>query len=453
MPSYLVILLVILLSISKVSIAINEAIHEFDNDNSSIPFLNQRTVKHINQTLPMYDINSLYVKQIISTFPPSWQHPVLIICIADEKYIGSFSLFVESLTLFGFDSREISVICVTKRCYQAMMHFNVTVINFHLMENNHRMRDQVSIGKAKFIRDALIEGYSVFYFDLDIYFRSCPLKGLSLRDDLDLYVQYNGGDLNYGMFIAKPTSDNVNLFQNCMDEYIRTRFFDQSLFNRYISLLKIKHQRLNTTEYYLHVVPVTQQVNPIRAVHMICVEGAELKLLLGRELYGPFHTPSHYRDLKLVTFEFKYDNTSKDDYQRLQTTVDAVVNISQATGRGIRVVGYDRFYKLAKSFLNVDYLMEHKDIRVVESRYWENRRQFEENRTPKVISYRIDHYGDISQMLQNQSLWANSDDVVLSFGEPYLNQHKIHNPNFPYICKFFNDTVRRCVKSCNAVHF
>ncbi len=394
--------------------------------------------------------NSAYVTKVLSSFPPSWQKPLLLAAIADEKYIYSAQVFVESLITVGFGLEDIVLMCTSDLCGEQLAALHIPHVVIHKKECDGNMRCLISEGKSKLVIDVLSKGYSIFLFDLDIYFKAPILEGLTLSDSIEMYVQNNNDfkypydALNYGMFLLRPSMANILFFQNISTMYKETKKWDQWIFNKVVEQINHPHALLPDTEYYLHT---SQKTQNIRAVHLICIEGTQIKMFIGRELYGPFKTPSYYNSRKTlsVTFDSSYS------YNELVGLISILIKICKHTNRWLRVLGFN--YQNSKSLFDADKLFHDDDIMMVESKYWENFKLFNASHNISSSTIEIDSVETLfTTFTTNSSLIPTTDDLVLTINQGIL-QHFFNAKYTPYICKFYNQGRYQCLESCQGNHF
>jgi hypothetical protein len=394
--------------------------------------------------------NSAFMRSLTKDYPPSWKAPTLISAIADEKYLYSAQMFVESLLEIGFGRQDILLLCTNEICSHRLNELNINSYVVARKECENNLRCLISDGKTSLILQILNKGYAVFFFDLDVYIKAPILQGLTVQDNIDIYVQNNNDYkypydlLNYGMFLVRPSLSNIYFFNNISAMYRETKKWDQWIFNKVVEDLKHPYAFLPDQEYYLHT---SNKPQNIKAVHLICVEGSQTKMFLGRELYGPFLTPSYYSKKKTLTAQYSASMAFED----LVGMINMLLRLAKLTGRWIRVVGFNHGNSI--SIFDADKLFNDDQISLVEQKYWDHVKHFNPTHNITSNSIAIPNIDSFMSLLTNRSfIESDYDDITLQIDQPLLrvlNDGKYNS----YICKFWNKGRYQCLESCQGNHF
>ena len=375
---------------------------------------------------------------------------MLISAIADEKYLYSAQMFVESLLQSGFGLEDILLLCTNEVCAEKLTELNINSYVVSRKECENNLRCLISDGKTSLILQILKKGYALFFFDLDVYIKSPILQGLNVSDTIDMYVQNNNDYryeydlLNYGMFLLRPSLKNIYFFNNVSAMYRETKKWDQWIFNKVVDDLKHPYAFLPDKEYYLHTSNKPQE---IRAVHLICVEGSQTKMFLGRELYGPFLTPSYYSNRKTLTAQYNPSMAFED----LVGMINLLLRLAKLTKRWIRVVGFNHGNSI--SIYDADKLFNDDKISIVEQKYWNNVNYFNSSHNVTSDTIPIPDIDSFASILTNRSFIDSAfDDIVLQINQPLLRVLFDSKYN-PYVCKFWNKGRYQCLESCQGNHF
>jgi hypothetical protein len=389
------------------------------------------------------------------------QYPLVFSAIVDERYLHPAEVFVESLLTLGYGLSDLLLICASLACSHHLTEKQIPHVLFRNTrcgtEPNHvDIRCAISDAKLAATASLLKAGISVFLFDLDVYFKADPLS-FALASETLLYAQENdlndaNNRLNFGMFLVRPNNITANMFADMTNKFRLTNAWDQKLFNDFVRDIKLPSVILHRIpnfgfgfDYY--------QFDPanMTVVHMVCVEGAENKLLLARELFGPFATPQYYRKHRTLTWA--YDGRG---FGEVQLIVGMLTTIAQATKRALRITNWSR-YREVVSLFDADTLLRDDHVYMVEEKYWMYAMQafpdLASNFTMQLMN--ISNHDDVQRMVNsnNDSRLAAAHDLNIKFLEvytidpfPWPNQGK-------YLCYYATHKKHWCLRTCQGNHF
>lgn len=438
---------------------------------------------------------SAHMRDVTADWPSVWRQNVVFAVVMDEHYVNAMQLFVESLLFTGYTMDDILLICSSTECRKRLEKLDVPHL---LIEDARCYNTRCAIGNAKALTiiGVLESNATVFFFDLDVYFKRDPLLDLKLnasdvlvvQDNRDPVSPHNG--LNYGMFIVRPHSTTRKLFRYIAEESFKG-VWDQESFNVGAALFNISFSLLDQEEYVLHDHERWHNVNHLtmKAVHMICVEGSLNKLHIGRFAYDSFLHPSYYRAKK--TIAMNYECTVEPppyEKQALVSIGHMAKNIALATGRSFRYKNWPKAAAMI-SLYNADTLAE-VGVDLVETSFWDYGVKYYRpgyEHTTRTIEIRT--YKDL-MFLQNalENEWKDVDEVMID----YMNETLYENPNYNaedilkregvnvtgylsppeiawsvqeyvgrtrvtqydlFLCPVFNTRFPQCLRSCTGGHF
>jgi hypothetical protein len=203
--------------------------------------------------------NSEFVnKTFLANYSAEWKKfPIAIIAIADHNYIPGIQMFVESMTSFGFTVQDMIIFCMTSECVQRTNERIPALIQvYHYANANCEPSIRCTVGDSKFasILELLQYNITVYYFDLDIYFRRNPLP-LVLDDSYEMYAQSNGETnrqpFNFGCLLARPTPKNIAVYKKSLKTFLdNPELFDQLVWNTEILSDKLPSYAFSKSLYY-----------------------------------------------------------------------------------------------------------------------------------------------------------------------------------------------------------
>jgi hypothetical protein len=148
------------------------------------------------------------------------------------------------------------------------------------------------LGDSKFqsILELLETNITVFYFDLDIFFRRSPFP-LRVKDEIEMYAQSNGYSLepyNFGCFLVRPTKKNLEVYKKSLELFLENpSAFDQGIWNKWILSVDLPSHKFAKDEYYSvsdrredYIYPEISK-NFVMA-HITCVEGQFVSFCIHR---------------------------------------------------------------------------------------------------------------------------------------------------------------------------
>ena len=109
------------------------------------------------------------------------------------------------------------IFCITIECNHGLKKINIPSEYIQVNEcetvNVKRIKCLISLGKARVIHTTLSKGFSVFFFYLDIYFKSSPLDNFIPDANYHIYTQNNNDDTaNYGCILIRPSALTIAAF-------------------------------------------------------------------------------------------------------------------------------------------------------------------------------------------------------------------------------------------------
>eukprot|EP01040_Poterioochromonas_malhamensis_P011398 gene11398-12427_t len=423
-------------------------------------------------------------------YPSDWSHPVVFSVIADEKYIHSLEIFFESLLSFNLTQNDVLIVSTSEASTQILHEKGIRAFASGEipqcvgLEASKVTRCIVSFAKYNTIIDVLKASYSIFFFDLDVFFKRFPLP-MHLNSSIDVYSQRDSvkvnttSPLNFGCFLVKPNPNTVDVFVKMRDNYHKTRVWDQAIFNDVISKSTIiQYEQFPLKQYIpLHLFsfrkPFTKnETSSVILAHATCIEGALTKLLIGREIFQTFATPLYYHKCHpVITISVKPDYTQHEYLYLMKIAIKA----SQMLHRNrIRLVGWD--YLRGKTFgenvnwralYDPDQLYFHWNITLVESEYWKHFTQFHPKTLVRSIQLPLtgDYMNELKEYSQS-SMSEQVDDLILSIDDEVLanmNEHEEKEGNegvkdgiegySRLLCKYHNAPRWSCLHTCSGNHF
>ena len=396
----------------------------------------------------------------ISKYPNEWKAPIKLCIVADESYIGPIDIFYKTLQSFGFNSYDISIFCITRECEYALKQININSEFIEVKECEtapmKRIKCLISLGKAKVIHTTLSRGFSIFFFDLDIYFKASPLDNFIPEANVHIYAQNNDDNTaNYGCIFIRSSPLTISVFQDLEVDAL-TDVWDQQLMNNQLQKHQVPFAYFDRNLYYLFLHPIEKFPDQMNLVHMICVEGPLNKMLIARHrASGPFNTPFLYTHNKTIAIYADYNSPERKTsytHQELVGMIRRLMEIAVATKRFIRLVGW-KYYLPVKSLFDVDLLNAH-NVTLVEGKYWENYAVFNSGYNFTTMNYAINDQNDFENFLISQSE-RNFDsfcEISLTFSHMFL-ENSYHSNFEKFLCKFYDDFTIGCTRTCSGNHF
>eukprot|EP01040_Poterioochromonas_malhamensis_P003856 gene3856-4118_t len=439
-----------------------------------------------------YFQNSPYLSEFIKKhYPSDWSHPIVFSVIADEKYIHSLEIFLESLLSFHLTQNDVLIVSTSEASTRKLHEKGIRTFSYGKLSqcSDVDTRCIVSLSKYNTIIDVLNASYSILFFDLDVFFKKFPLP-MHLNSSIDLYsqrdsVQINASyPLNFGCFLVKSTPTTIDLFVKMRDIYHQTRRWDQAIYNEVILKSTIIQYEVFPLKQYipLHLFsgqkPFTKnETNSVILSHATCIEGALNKLLLGREIFHAFATPLYYHKCHpVITISVKSDYTRHQYLYLMKIAIQA----SQILHRHrIRLIGWD--YLRGQTFgqtvnwqalYDPDQLYFHWNITLVESEYWKHFKHFHPKTLVKSIQLplTVDYVNELKEYYSQSSNNKQIDDIILSIDEEVLSNNideEVLSNNIDdvkekddgidgdskVLCKYYNAPRWKCLQSCSGNHF
>lgn len=436
-----------------------------------------------------YFKNSPHLSDFIKRYYPSvWSRPVLFSVIADEKYINAVEIFLESLLSFRLTQNDVLIVSTSSATTEKLMKRGIRAFSYGSLPqcSVKDVRCIVSLSKFNTIIDVLNASYSIFFFDLDVFFKRFPLPTL-LNASVDLYSQRESNGkypFNFGCFLVKPTPDTINTFVKMREEYLLTRKWDQVIYNLVTLNSSLTTETFPVRQYpALHIYAFTNprpltndEIHSTVIGHATCIEGAQNKLLLGREIFRAFSTPLYYHPChSTITIAVRPEYEEKQLLYLMKVAIQA----SQLLRRDrIRVIGWDYIRGLSplqqrinwKALYDPDLLYVRWNITIVESDYWKHFKHF--HPTTSIRSLPLPLSLNYSTELRDHALTEASshrqervDDLFLSLDAKVLlsiisaeegrrggGSDGIEGYS-NVLCKHYNVTKFTCLRTCSGNHF
>ena len=405
-------------------------------------------------------ISSPRMIEYISRYPIEWRIPIKLCIVADESYIAPIDIFYKTILSFGFSSLDISIFCITSECTRMLKQIDIDSELIQVDEcataPMKRIKCLISLGKARVIHTTLSKGFSVFFFDLDIYFRESPLHNFIPESHIEIYAQDNDDNTaNYGCILIKPTSVTIAAFKDLETDALND-VWDQQLMNNQIQKHQIPFAFFDRNQYYLFLHRIEIFPSNMNLIHMICVEGPLNKMLVGRQRVGGFNTPFLYTQNKVIAIHVDYnspEHKTSFSQRQLVAMIQLLVEISKKTNRYIRLAGW-RYYNPVKSLFDADFLFLQYNVTLVEGNYWENFKLFNDDFNVTTINYAINNTQDYGYFLKShsESVYDNYSEIFFHFTTAYLDNN--YDSNYEQaLCKFYDDFSIGCTRTCSGNHF
>ena len=238
-------------------------------------------------------------------------------------------------------NEQLLVICLSSSCMESCGALKLCLLS---NESNHRSKQNKSekaqsLGQVKFdaVFNLTASGYSVLYFDLDVYIVKNPLDAmLPLHDESwDIQVDPEWGQhLNFGWFWSKSNAVTTPLWLEASKRAYASEEWDQTIFDDVFlnaetkGILRIhrlpldkfgQYQRIGFREAYYADFPEDYvPSSPMVAFHFTCVLGPVKRFLA--KTFGAYRDRSYYcRHRRIVEFEneFWYEIGSNSPGQSL----------------------------------------------------------------------------------------------------------------------------------------
>jgi hypothetical protein len=420
-----------------------------------------------------YFQNSQYLTDFIKKHYSNsveWSRPVVFAVIADEKYIHSIEIMLETFSSFHLTQNDVLVLSLSDASSETFSKKGIRSFRYDRFKecSEHDTRCVVSLTKFSSILDLLELSYSVFFLDLDVFLKKFPFPA-QVDSSIDLYNQWDQpaleGSFNFGCFFLRSNSKTIQLVKHMKAEYLKnTEEWDQDIWNRFILASPIKYSHFSPKEYftfeYLDTpeVPASDEdLQNVTLAHITCVEGSLNKFLFGRVFFQSFSTPSFYHPCHtIVTIEWKREYS----HDQLVQLIKVAVKTAQILNRSrIRLIGWDyysataRDSKVIKSLYDSDRLFKHWNITLLENRYWENVRSFHPDFNFKTHHLNISSHNLVEVHKYQGSPHEEANDIILTVDLPV----EMSNDNHHYsnlLCGLYNSTRRNwCLETCSGKHF
>ena len=233
---------------------------------------------------------------------------VVYITVADGTYEEALRNHVALFTAHHLSGRLI-IVCLDDVCHEQCEHKRI----YHISCLGSGMQ-HVANAKLTVIRDVLVAGYPLLFFDADVFFLKHPLTGLGLDDTVDMEFQTDGGisSLNFGYFYASPSKSTLQFWQDVHETWLINQAWDQQIVNElyhneeYMEHWGIKI-KVDTHQVYRNLMlddheklcsdAMASDLFLQRAVmlHMTCTgPGATLKIWVAKVLGAWFDTEGYY---------------------------------------------------------------------------------------------------------------------------------------------------------------
>jgi hypothetical protein len=398
-----------------------------------------------------------------------WLNPIVFAVVTDEKFLFQFEVMRETLASFDIMTNDIVVACLSMVCQSKLSSQGIQSIYYECPKECHRRKSDtlgschLSYAKYTFLTNLLENSLSVFFLDLDVYFKKSPLPQSILDPRTDIYAQFDtsGGDshdeLNFGCFLVQSNNVTRRSFRETGEFCLRKRVFDQRAFSDMIPYYKLKSQLFSQKQYYaFHFSPeanihlnTSKDYEDLVLIHMTCVEGSQLKYLYAREFFGPFPTPSLYSPCqKTVTISYVDTYTST----QLLSLLKLAMSYCRYFNRKLRLLGWDYHQRGAyKSLFDLNKLHFEKGVELVESNYWENVQRFYPHYhvTAGVLPITEKTLLDPNNTISEHPVIGSSDDLsLLVLNSTLLDDSSGYGS---YLCDA-EETFRRrykCARSCH----
>ncbi len=438
-----------------------------------------------------YFKNSHYLSHFIKRYyPAAWSRPVLFSVIADEKYIHAVETFLESLLSFRLTQNDVLIVSTSSTTTEKLVKRGIRAFSYGSLPqcSVRDVRCIVSLSKFNTIIDVLNASYSIFFFDLDVFFKRFPLPTL-LNASVDLYSQKESDGkypFNFGCFLVKPTPNTINTFVRMREDYLLTRKWDQVIYNLVTLNSSLVTETFPVKQYpALHIYAFTNprpltndEIHSTVIGHATCIEGAQNKLLLGREIFRAFATPQYYHPCHpTITIAVKPHYQEKQLIYLMKIAIQA----SQLLHRDrIRVSGWDYIRGLSplqqrinwKALYDPDLLYFQWNITIVESDYWKHFKHFHPKTSirslplPLSLNYSTE-LRDYALIEASSLSHSNEkvDDVILSLDDQLLlsiiaaeegrrgQGSDVIEGYSNVLCKHYNVTKFTCLQTCSGNHF
>jgi len=413
-----------------------------------------------SNVIPIAEKSSDLMIKYLSGYPKEWNIPIKLCIVADESYISPINIYYQTLLSFGFNSYDIIIFCITIECNHGLKKINIPSEYIQVNEcetvNVKRIKCLISLGKARVIHTTLSKGFSVFFFDLDIYFKSSPLDNFIPDANYHIYTQNNDDDTaNYGCILIRPSALTIAAFEDLEVDALQD-VWDQQLMNNQLHKHNVPFAYFNKNHYYLFLHRIEIFPTTMNLVHMICVEGPLNKMLIGRQRGGPFHTPFLYKHDKVIAIHVDYNNPERKtmfSHNQLVGMIRRLVEIAKFTNRYIRLKGW-KYFEPVKSLFDVD-LLNTNNITLVEGRYWENFIHFHNGFNVTSSNYIINVQQDYDYFFKaytDNLIDNNLAEIFLTFSTTFLDSS--YDTNYEqYLCKYYDDFSVGCTKTCSGNHF
>lgn len=116
-----------------------------------------------------------------------------------------------------------------------------------MFQHNENCRDSkrchVSSVKMGAISALLHWGYTLFFFDLDVYLRRDPLLSAHVDSSPNAALlsmwdappgSRHGQHANFGLFLIRPCNETLDMFKLMEADYAVTNEWDQGLYNKFM---------------------------------------------------------------------------------------------------------------------------------------------------------------------------------------------------------------------------
>ena len=415
-----------------------------------------------------YKHASRHLTSITSQWSGVWTtNKAVFLALADSKYFYFVTNLVDSLVSLDYSTDDVVVACVSQECMQKCdslgyrCHFGGTPCAKHITWATHS-RCLVSSVKIDSTLSLLSLGYVVITLDLDVFLQKDPLAAFIPEARYPLVSMFDGPEgLNFGLFMIRPCNLTVEMFTWMKQEFTNTGYFDQYLYNKFVTMNNVAVQRLDNDLFvnymtvrstYLAMPHVNHTANAAAVIHTTCVEGAFTKFFIARTVCGRIYNKKFYSGLPTVS-SFMHPNWTM--YEKA-SFIDVLVNISRQTNRWIRVLGGTG--DILASTFSADKLAR-QGIVLVEESYWDSVTEFNSSFIPSKTVVNVVPATALSSLKS-----IHTDDLVVDISPSSLDMDPtwkwdVHRPlKQSWLCTLFSERkgnylTNGCLMQCDGKHF
>eukprot|EP00586_Coscinodiscus_wailesii_P023517 CAMPEP_0172521322 /NCGR_PEP_ID=MMETSP1066-20121228/292517_1 /TAXON_ID=671091 /ORGANISM="Coscinodiscus wailesii, Strain CCMP2513" /LENGTH=361 /DNA_ID=CAMNT_0013304223 /DNA_START=855 /DNA_END=1940 /DNA_ORIENTATION=+ len=361
------------------------------------------------------------------------------------------------------------------------------------------------MGKIEAVLKILHEGDAIFWFDADVFINKHPYKAMKVSNtNLKFYIQAEGWQPNFGVFLAYPDTFTTGIFEYMKVEFEGKLQFDQDILKYYLKTHKntIVNDKTNVTDiidcngicgdpYDYEFLPKYDYINLMTGVyhynsrgnhvlaHATCVEGMVLPEIVMTSMFGSPHQEYY---MKQKTVSVNYDFFLPTDKEKVDRSMQTLVYFAKKTGRSIRVVSkYSNhviFCLNSFRIISPDYVTGKLGVQIVEDKYFVRAHNWFGRSLPIVVNVTL---GDPNVSLSNLQGLASeqstieglskeelmlADEVVFNLTELLLlDEHavgKLAGEQLGYIngswsrpfnCYNIEKEIAGCTAICDGGHF